>query len=728
MKRTTKAIAAIMLMFAAVIVAGCTKDNYSHDDENTDKVTINPEYVPIDWETTTVTTYDDSTGNYTIQFADTVPDIHPGSVIAIDRDTVVLYRFVTGVSVSGNTMMISSVEAYLTDIFYDSEFTLSTAAEGNTKAKGVVFRPVEAYMLDGKGGYQVIDMIAQRKGETRFTHNLWHNGFNYDGHVIHAGNNDSIVLDKMNMDLDLDMEMYMNFGGRDVYEVVDDVIDRYRSNAMNVNAALVGKFNTEQRIRCKVWGSCSYTPDYDLWKHNLFRPIPMKFMAGGVPILCTLRCDLFRQVEVSASGEMQAYTGFTDHAEGRLGFEWSQAGGISSVATFENIFNFTPPTVEGKGQIQAKVWVFPRIKVMLYDRVGPSFDFMPYLSDTVRGGFREQMLGQTNDYCAWSLDCHAGLDLRCGLSLNHIFFGYEVENYSTPKWNAVDFKLYHSPKKIVHASGRPQGGQTATVRFDVYDTSYITHSTFKTILPQIVKFEASGNLSSEYGIARNGTVQVSWTPNGSDTLWAKLYDPDGKVLAFDTVICNMTSGDWIDLGLPSGLLWATRNVGASSPTDYGDYYAWGETSPKSDYDWSTYRYSREIDGGGYIEPTKYTVSDGLTTLQPGDDAATANYGGRTPTKEEWRELIDNTTRWSVTINGVKGCRFTGANGNSIFLPSAGYRWRTILLDGKSGHYWSSSIHTGYLFGAWYYSSSGGLRGGEGQPRWCGRFVRAVRQP
>ena len=130
---------------------------------------------------------------------------------------------------------------------------------------------------------------------------------------------------------------------------------------------------------------------------------------------------------------------------------------------------------------------------------------------------------------------------------------------------------------------------------------------------------------------------------------------------------HLTSGDWVDLGLPSGLLWATRNVGASSPTDYGNYYAWGETAPKNVYDWSTYQHVR----CDCNEKTKYTFSDGLTCLQPGDDAATANYGGHTPTKEEWMELYNNTTSRWVNINGVNGWSFTGSNGNSLFLPAAG---------------------------------------------------------
>ena len=727
MKQIARYLAAIMLLMATIIVAGCEKDPKPAEPS---QVEVNPEFVPINWEETSLTSYDDSTGNYQIQFTGSVPDIHPGSVIAIDRDTVVFYRFVTSANVTGNTVNVTTVEAYLTDIFANTEFTLSTEAEGKSTAKGLVFYPVEAYVVGENGAYQPF----MSKGDTRFTHNLWSFNYNNDGQVLFSGSNYTVQMEKMNLDLSLDLEMKINFGGRDIYEIVGDAVDRYRSKAMEINAALVGTFNTEQRVRCDIWGSCSYTPDYDLWKHNLFRPLSVKFLVYGVPVVLTLRTDLFRQVEMSASGEIAAYTGFTNHAEGRMGFEWQQSGGMSPVGSFENTFTFTPPTVEGKGQIQAKVWAFPRVSVMLYDAVGPSFDFMPYLTDTLRGGFREQMLGHTNDYCAWNLDCHAGLDLRCGLSLR--FFGYEVENYSTPRWKCIDKKLYHSPKKVVHVSGRPQGGQTATIRFNVYDTSYLTNQAVMTPLPQIVKFEAGGQLSSEYGIAAGGTASVSWTPDGSDTLWAKLYDINGNVLAWDTVMVkcdsNLTSGDWVDLGLPSGLLWATRNVGASSPTDYGNYYAWGETSPKSVYDWSTYRYCN----GGYDALTKYCnrasygyngFTDNLTILQPGDDAATANYGGRTPTKEEWQELLNNTTVSWTTLNGVNGRLFTASNGSSVFLPAAGFRWDSSLyFAGSYGHYWSSSLYTGNPNDAWYFdfNSDGQLM--SDYDRYHGLSVRAVR--
>ena len=119
--------------------------------------------------------------------------------------------------------------------------------------------------------------------------------------------------------------------------------------------------------------------------------------------------------------------------------------------------------------------------------------------------------------------------------------------------------------------------------------------------------------------------------------------------------------DYVDLGLPSGTMWATCNVGAESPDQYGDYYAWGETAPKDTYNWSTYKYSN----GDYNLLTKYCsksdfgfngFTDDLVTLQPNDDAATANWGEGwcTPTYNQWVELLRKCTHSWTTINGVKG--------------------------------------------------------------------------
>ena len=160
------------------------------------------------------------------------------------------------------------------------------------------------------------------------------------------------------------------------------------------------------------------------------------------------------------------------------------------------------------------------------------------------------------------------------------------------------------------------------------------------------------------------------------------------------------SHEYVDLGLPSGLLWATCNVGANAPEKYGDYFAWGETEPKATtYYWSNYRYCN----GAYNTLTKYCTSSGcgyngftdnLTTLESRDDAATAYWGSdwRMPTKEEWEELLAKTTVAWTQQNSVDGLLFTAKNGsgNSLFLPAAG-RQTEEGFNSMGGFYWSSSL-------------------------------------
>ncbi len=195
---------------------------------------------------------------------------------------------------------------------------------------------------------------------------------------------------------------------------------------------------------------------------------------------------------------------------------------------------------------------------------------------------------------------------------------------------------------------------------------------------------------------------------------------------------------YVDLGLPSGLKWATCNIGATKPEEYGDYFAWGETtgynSGKITFNWSTYKYCN----GDYNKLTKYCnnssygnngFTDTKTTLDLADDAARANWGGswRMPTHAEQEELINNCTTTWTTVNGVYGRLFISkTNGKTLFLPAAGYRGEAPLFGaGSFGYYWSSSLYSGSPFNAWLllfgssdvYASSGS--------RYYGRSVRAV---
>ena len=145
--------------------------------------------------------------------------------------------------------------------------------------------------------------------------------------------------------------------------------------------------------------------------------------------------------------------------------------------------------------------------------------------------------------------------------------------------------------------------------------------------------------------------------------------------------------EYVDLGL--SVKWATYNVGASSPEDYGHYFAWGETSIKSEYLDS----NCPTDGLSISQLQSQGYIDSEGKLTPQYDAATANWGGdwRMPTYSEQVELLNNCTWTWITQNGVDGCNVKGPNGNSIFLPAAGYRDGSSLdYAGSYGGYWSST--------------------------------------
>ena len=173
--------------------------------------------------------------------------------------------------------------------------------------------------------------------------------------------------------------------------------------------------------------------------------------------------------------------------------------------------------------------------------------------------------------------------------------------------------------------------------------------------------------------------------------------------------------EYVDLGLPSGLKWATCNVGATSPEDYGDYFAWGETSPKAEYtSENTITYGEQM-------------SDISGNAQY--DAATANWGGswRMPTKDEMQELLDYCEFEWIQVNGVYGSKVIGPNGSCIFLPAAGCRYGTSLEDdGYYVHYWGSTPYDyendTVAYGLFFYY---GHESVDYDYRYYGRTVRPI---
>ena len=237
-----------------------------------------------------------------------------------------------------------------------------------------------------------------------------------------------------------------------------------------------------------------------------------------------------------------------------------------------------------------------------------------------------------------------------------------------------------------------------------------------------------------WSTSQNPTISDSHTTDGSGTgsftsnmtgltentvYYIRAYATNSYGTSYGSQKSFTTNGqinghDFVDLGLPSELKWATCNVGASTPSEYGDYYAWGEIEPKESYtEENSLTWGQEI---------------GDISGNPQYDAARANWGGtwRMPTKSEFEELIEEC-EWEWTSEGEnRGYRVTGTNGNSIFLPAAGYRIGTSLnIAGSYGFFWSSLPYESNTLYAYYLIFFSVYHDSSWNYRYYGRSVRPV---
>lgn len=367
-------------------------------------------------------------------------------------------------------------------------------------------------------------------------------------------------------------------------------------------------------------------------------------------------------------------------------------------------------------------------------------------------------------------------------------FDYMVAKASTPASGNVNFAFEHVGSVLYVQLVSPVAETFTRLTLSTEDALWTTDATVNIATGVLTPANSAAELSvdlANISVSANGTLYVwlmavpadmsgktitasavgstgTYTAEiaGKNLLAGKAYQLKGTLSApstggtgqdigwGDEITGTLDGHDYVDLGLPSGTLWATCNVGATSATDCGDHFAWGETEGddfdlavvtegydggKQEFSWSTYKWCQ----GSSMTITKYCTNsnygkvDNITELQPSDDAATANWGSnwQMPSIEQCVELIDDNytiTEWT-TVSGVNGRKITSkTNGNCIFLPAAGFRVGTSIQNLDSyGEYWTRILFaSNSSAGNVFYFRSGSI-GKYNSERSNGRSIRPV---
>ena len=336
-------------------------------------------------------------------------------------------------------------------------------------------------------------------------------------------------------------------------------------------------------------------------------------------------------------------------------------------------------------------------------------------------------------------------------------YDFMAASVATPSNGAVSFAMQHMGALVMLQTDLDEAKTLTSVTLSAEDTEFTTTGTMDltAATPAISTQKTSETLSiplTNFHVAEDETTTIYFMLSpvnlSGKTVSITLSDEDGKYIEFEVQGKDFLSGTAyaytltggtkfvatipqyaVDLGLPSGTLWADRNVGAYSPEAYGDYFAWGETEPKDTYDWSTYKWCQGSNRTltKYCNSSLYGTIDNKTTLDLEDDAAYVNMGEewRMPTHAEQEELMNECTWTWTTQNGTNGYKVTGPNGNYIFLPAASSRINSILpATGNAGVCWSSSLHDDPLY-AWMLGFPSSEPYLSGYIRCYGLSVRAV---
>ena len=504
-------------------------------------IPFDTDYVDLQFDQPGVTTsYNETDGSLSVTYpSGYLPTVTPGNSIVLPAEFHFDIRVIESVSVSGNTLRLTTSQGNMTNLFRNTSFTLTTDASVTSRSAGsTVYTPTAYGYINEKGEYvEMYNESTSSRSSLSVEQDLWGFNENFNDEVIYSGKAGTLSWEKCEFYAGLKGTFTFDFGQKEVQDRLP--VGDLKKFSCELNGT-VG-----MDLMLKYDYAYEYEEEDDqIIKYNVIPTGVLRFTVGPVPVVILVYTHLGKQYACQIEGELEATTGVKLENEVSLGLEWTPGSGVVPTKSIKPTFEFHPLTVEAKASAEAKVSYYPQVEIGIYKFLGPWFEPRPYLKETVGAGFRASTDG--DNYVGWKAETYNGMDLRMGLKMDFGFWDKEVWTSDLYNWIG-DRLLFEAPSRIRTLSPenhiKVEKDESVTAEFMVESFSPITNKYYPCPWA-LINFEPeSGNLDQPLAVTNlEGKATVAWTPDPGSAaqsratetvdrkLTAKVVDHEGETI------------------------------------------------------------------------------------------------------------------------------------------------------------------------------------------------------
>ena len=495
------------------------------------------DYVDLRFDDPNVTTtYNATDGSLTVTYpSDNLPSIKAGNSIVLPAEYGFDIRVIESVSISGNTLKLTTSQGNMANLFRNISFTLTSDPSVSSRAANGdrVYTPTAYGYIDENGKYhELYNEQTATRASLLVEQNIWEFDEDFNDEEIYSGKAGTLSWETCEFEAGLKGTFTFDFGEKEI----DGKLPV--GHLKKFSYELTG--NVGMDLKLKYDYSYEYEESDDkIIKYNVIPTGVIRFAVGAVPVVILVYTHLGKQYACQIEGGLEATTGVKMENEVSVGLEWTPDGGVIPTKKVTPTFELYPFAVEAKASAEAKVSYYPQVEVGIYKFIGPWIEPRPYLKETVGAGFGASTDGES--YVGWKAETYNGMDIRMGLKLD--FGMWDKDVWTSPIYNVVkDRLLFEAPSRITTLSPDNnivvEKGESVDAEFLVESFSPITNKYYPCPWA-LINFEPeSGELDKPLAVTDlEGKAIVNWTPSpsvesrSSDlvecTLTAKVVDKEG---------------------------------------------------------------------------------------------------------------------------------------------------------------------------------------------------------